>query len=203
MVVALATFTTAVTAEEVGERWGTADRERDYYRIVDLPIPQNQVMEVCAFTALPDGRIAMGTRHGEVYFVANAEAEKPQPTYELFASGMDEIFGLAWKDDALYVTQTCELTRVKDINKDGKADRYECVSDAWGFGTYHEYAFGSKFDPQGNQYVALGLSNSYNSYQLLRGWCMKITPEGKSIPIASGMRSPGGMAFTSLGLMPL
>ena len=201
MVVALATFTTAITAEEVGERWGTADRERDYYRIVELPIPQTQVMEVCAFTTLPDGRIAAGTRHGEVYFITGAEGEKPQPTYELFASGMDEIFGLVWKDDALYVTQTCELTRVKDTNKDGKADRYECVSDAWGFGTYHEYAFGSTFDPKGNLYVALGLSNSYNSYQLLRGWCMKITPEGKSIPIASGMRSPGGIGCNAPGAL--
>ncbi len=200
-VVLLACSVTSLIAEEVGERWGTADRERDYYRIVELPIPKDLVIEAGAFTALPDGRIAVGTRRGEIYFVSGADGERPQPVYQLFASGLDEIFGLAWKDDALYVTQSCELTRVTDTTGDGKADRYEVVSDAWGYGTYHEYAFGSKFDPQGNLYVALGLSNSYDSFQLLRGWALKITPEGKTIPLASGLRSPGGIGPNEHGAL--
>jgi len=188
-------------AEEVGERWGTADRERDYYRIVELPIPKGQVIEAGAFTSLPDGRVAVGTRRGDVFFISGADDDKPQPDYHLFASGLDEIFGLAWKDNALYVTQSCELTRVTDTNADGRADRFEVVSDAWGYGTYHEYAFGSKFDPQGNLYVALGLSNSYDSFQLLRGWALKITPQGKTIPIASGLRSPGGIGHNEHGAL--
>ncbi|MDZ4740964.1 MAG: hypothetical protein SGJ03_13845, partial [Alphaproteobacteria bacterium] len=61
------------------------------------------------------------------------------------------------------------------------------------YANYHEYAFGSKFDKDGNIFVALGLSNSYNSFALFRGWVMKVTPEGKTIPIASGLRSPGGI----------
>lgn len=191
----------SLQAEEVGERWGTEAREREYYRIVELPLPKGQVVEAGAFTSLPDGRIAVGTRRGDIILISGADEEKPQPKYEVFASGLDEIFGLAWKDNAFYVTQTCELTRVTDSNGDGKADRFECLSDAWGFGTYHEYAFGSKFDKQGNLYVALGLSMSYHSYQLLRGWAMKITPDGKSIPIASGLRSPGGIGFNEHGAL--
>ncbi len=188
-------------AEEVGERWGTADRERDYYRVVELPIPKDLVIEAGAFTTLPDGRVAVGTRRGEIYFISGAEEAKPQPEYHLFASGLDEIFGLDWKEGALYVTQSCELTRVTDADADGRADHFDVVSDAWGYGTYHEYAFGSKFDPQGNLYVALGLSNSYNSFQLLRGWVMKVTPDGKSIPIASGLRSPGGIGYNEEGAL--
>ena len=83
------------------------------------------------------------------------------------------------------------MTRVTDRNTDGKADLFEVVSDAWGYANYHEYAFGSKFDPQGNLFVALGLSSSYHSRALFRGWALKITPKGKTIPIASGLRSPG------------
>jgi hypothetical protein len=75
------------------------------------------------------------------------------------------------------------------------------VSDVWGYGTYHEYAFGSKFDPAGNLYVALGLSSSYHSQQLFRGWAFKVTPEGESIPIASGLRSPGGIGFNEHGAL--
>jgi hypothetical protein len=184
-----------LVAEEVGDRWGTADRERDYYRIVEVPTPKGEVIEAGAFTTLPDGRIAVGTRRGDVFFISGADEEKPQPVYHRFATGMDEIFGLAWKDDALYVTHSCELTRVRDTTGDGVADRYEVVSDAWGYNTYHEYAFGSKFDSAGNLYVALGLSNSYDSFQLFRGWVLKVTPDGKTIPMASGVRSPGGIGM--------
>lgn len=194
-IVLLAFAAQPLPAEEVGERWGTADRERDYYRIVEVPMPKGEVIEAGAFTALPDGRIAVGTRHGDVFFISGADEDKPQPAYHRFATGLDEIFGLAWKDDALYVTQSCELTRVRDTTGDGVADRFDVVSDAWGYNTYHEYAFGSKFDPKGNLYVALGLSNSYDSFQLFRGWALKITPEGKTIPIASGLRSPGGIGM--------
>ncbi|MFY7817177.1 MAG: DUF7133 domain-containing protein [Akkermansiaceae bacterium] len=200
-VTALACLIVSLHAEEVGERWGTEVKERAYYRIVDLPLPKDLVIEAGAFAALPDGRIAVGTRHGDIILISGVDEEKPQPWYQIFASGMDEIFGLAWKDGSFYATQTCELTKVSDTNGDGKADRYDCVSDAWGFGTYHEYAFGSKFDKNGNLYVALGLSMSYNSWQLLRGWAMKITPDGKSIPIASGMRSPGGIGMNEHGAL--
>ena len=194
-------FLPTAHSEEVGERWGTADKEREFYPIVDVPIPKELVIESGAFETLPDGRIAVGTRHGDVYFISGIDEAKPQPKYQLFASGLDEIFGLAWKDGALHVTQSCELTKVSDTNGDGTADRYDVVSDAWGYGTYHEYAFGSKPDPQGNLYVALGLSSSYNSHQLFRGWAFKVTPDGKSIPIASGLRSPGGIGFNEHGAL--
>ena len=190
-----------LAAEEVGERWGTADREREYYRLVDIPIPDDLVIEAGAFAELPDGRIAVGTRHGDVFFISGIDAPRPKPEYHLFAEGLDEIFGLAWKDGSLFVTQSCELTKLTDSDDDGRADRFDVVSDAWGYGSYHEYAFGSKFDPEGNLYVALGLSSSYHSRELFRGWAIKVTPDGKSIPIASGMRSPGGIGFNEQGAL--
>ena len=35
---------TGVKAEEVGARWGTEQREREYYRVVSVPIPKGQVI---------------------------------------------------------------------------------------------------------------------------------------------------------------
>lgn len=193
--------TITALAEDVGERWGTATRERKYYRVVDIPMPKGAVIEAGAFDVLPDNRIAVGTRHGDIYLISGVDQKKPQPTYHQFASGLDEIFGLAYRDGAYYVSQSCELTRITDRNKDGVADRFETISDTWGYANYHEYAFGSKFDPEGNLYVALGLSNSYHSRALFRGWAMKITPKGKTIPIASGLRSPGGIGFNEQGAL--
>lgn len=201
MLAALLVGPGVLLAEEVGDRWGTADREREYYRVVELPIPKDLVVEAGAFETLPDGRIAVGTRHGDIFFISGVDDPKPTPTFHLFATGLDEIFGLAWKDGALYVTQSCELTRVSDTDGDGQADRFDVVSDAWGYGNYHEYAFGSPFDPEGNLYVALGLSSSYYSRELFRGWALKVTPEGQTIPIASGMRSPGGIGFNEHGAL--
>ena len=180
-------------AEEVGQRWGTESREREYYPIVSIPLPKDIVIEAGAFANLPDHRIAVGTRHGEIYIIDGIDAKKPNPSIHLYATGLDEIFGLSYKDKSFYVTQSCELTRVSDTNNDGKADRFETISDAWGYANYHEYAFGSKFDAAGNMFVSLGLSNSYDSLALFRGFVMKVSPDGKTTAYASGLRSPGGI----------
>ena len=187
--------------EEVGERWGTEVREREYYPIVSLPIPPGLVIEAGAFAVLPDQRIAVGTRHGEIYVISGVDDEKPMPEYHLFATGLDEIFGLVWKGDAFYVTQSCELTRVSDRDGDGRADRFETISDAWGYANYHEYAFGSEFDADGNQFVALGLSESYYSHALNRGFVMKVSPDGRTTAFASGLRSPGGVGLDEHGAL--
>ena len=96
-------------AEEVGERWGTEEREREYYPIVNIPLPKDTVIEAGAFAVLPDRRIAVGTRHGEIYLIDGVDAAKPTPSFHRFATGLDEIFGLTWKDNAFRVTQSCEL----------------------------------------------------------------------------------------------
>jgi hypothetical protein len=189
------------TAEDLGGRWGTEEREREYYPIVTVPIPKGLVVEAGAFCPLPDGRMAVGTRHGDILILDGLDAKKPTPTYHRYATGLDEIFGLAYRDGAFYVTQSCELTRVTDTKKDGKANRFETLSDDWGYANYHEYAFGSKFDADGNIHVALGLSNSYNSYALFRGFVLKVSKAGKTTAVASGLRSPAGIGPNEHGAL--
>lgn len=197
----VAVTTPPARAEDVGGRWGTEEREREYYPIVSVPIPKDLVIEAGAFCPLPDSRMAVGTRHGEIYTLSGLDEKRPTPTFRRYATGLDEIFGLAHKDGALYVTQSCELTRVTDSKRTGKADTFETLSDGWGYANYHEYAFGSKFDAAGNLYVALGLSHSYESHALNRGFIMKVTPDGKTQALASGLRSPGGIGFNEHGTL--
>jgi hypothetical protein len=185
----------AAGAEEVGDRWGTEEREREYYPIVNIPLPKDTVIEAGAFAVMPDRRVAVGTRHGEIFMIDGVDAPKPNPSFHRFATGLDEIFGLTWQDNAFRVTQSCELTRVRDTDNDGVADRFETISDAWGYANYHEYAFGSKLDQNGNQFVALGLSESYYSHALNRGFIMKVAADGTTTAFASGLRSPGGIGF--------
>jgi len=190
-----------INAEEVGQRWGTELREREYYPIVNIPIPKELVIEAGAFEVLPDKRVAVATRHGEIYLISGLDEPKPNPSYHLFATGLDEIFGLSYRDGVFYVTQSCEVTRVIDSDQDGTADRFETLSDGWGYANYHEYAFGSKMDAAGNLFVTLGLSNSYDSFALFRGFVMHVSPSGTTSAFASGLRSPAGIGTDEHGAL--
>jgi hypothetical protein len=188
-------------AEDLGAMWGTAEAEAEYYPLVNIPIPPEVPMHPGSFEVLPDQRLAVGTRRGDVYFISGAFDSPPNPTFKLFASGQDEIFGLSWRDDALTLTQFSEVTRIKDTDGDGTADQFEALTNNWGYAEGHEFAFGSKHDPDGNIWVALGLSGSYKSHNLFRGWAVKVTPDGKMIPVCSGLRSPAGVAANAEGVM--
>ncbi|MGJ8655484.1 MAG: hypothetical protein ACSHX6_03460 [Akkermansiaceae bacterium] len=196
-----ATPLTSALAEDLGAMWGTADEEAKYYPIVNVPIPADIPLRPGSFDFLPDGRLAVGTRRGDIYFIDGALDTPVKPKYHLFATGQDEIFSLDWKDGSMVATQFAEVTKITDTTGDGVADRYDTLTNNWGYAEGHEFAFASKHDPQGNIWVALGLSSSYESHNLFRGWAVKVTPEGEMIPVCSGLRSPGGVDANAEGEM--
>ena len=159
------------------------------------------MLEAGAIEPLPDGTLAIATRRGDIYRVSNAWGDDPAAaTFELYAQGMHEILGLSYRDGWLYATQRCEVTRLRDTDNDGQADDFETFNDSWSInGDYHEYAFGSPFDKDGNMWVVLCLTGSFNSDCPWRGWALRIDASGKTIPTCSGIRSPGGMGFNAEG----
>jgi len=200
-IILLLTVVGNASGEELGEYWGTAEQEAEYYRIVEVPFPDGMALEAGSFEVLPDNRLAIGTRRGDIFIVTGAFDENPRTEFGRYASGLDEIMGLSWKDGSFYVTQQTEVTRITDTDGDGRADDFATLSDVWGFRNYHEFAFGSKLDEQGNIWVALCLSESYRSKVPFRGWCVKVTPDGKTIPVCSGIRSPCGIGPNEHGVM--
>ena len=151
---------------------------------------------------MPDGRLAVGTRRGEIWMVHNPLGKDPakDAVFTRYAEGLHEILGLAYRDGWLYVTQRPEVTRIKDTKGHGTADVFETVAAPWEIsGDYHEYAFGSKFDKDGNMYVALCLTGSFTSDAKFRGWCLRIGHDGKVTPWCSGVRSPGGIHYNAAG----
>src|ERR1041385_6059793 len=180
-----------------------APLEEGCYKMITLPIPPGVILEAGALLLLPEKKIASATRLGDIYIIEGAYNDPPTGVkFTKFASGLHEVLGLASRDGWLYCTQRGEVTRMKDSNGDGRADLFETVSDGWGIGgDYHEYAFGSKFDKEGNIWVVLCLTGSFTSDNEYRGWCLRVTPDGRTIPTCSGLRSPGGIGTNSVGDM--
>ncbi len=192
------------------ERDFPAFESRKHYRALTIPVPSELALEVGGLDFLPDGRPIVCTRRGDVLAVENAYEEPPQHArFSTFASGLHEPLGLAVRKDAdgtaVYCVQRAELTRLVDHDGDGRADLYQTFCDAWGVsGNYHEFAFGPKFDVDGNAWVTLnvgfcgGLGKSIAPW---RGWACKITPQGELIPVCDGLRSPNGIGMLPDGAM--
>ncbi len=180
-------------------------KESDYYAIRPYAIPEGVVLEAGGLEMMPDGRLAVATRRGEIYLVEHPDAADPavESKFTRWAHGLHEVLGLAWRDGWLYATQRGELSRLKDSDGDGRADVFEDVADSWGVsGDYHEYAIGSKFDRDGFLWIALTLTGSFTSDAPLRGWALRVSADGKQvIPTCSGLRSPGGLGMDAAGAM--
>jgi len=173
--------------------------EEDFFRIAGVSSPEGALLEVGGLTMLPNGNLGISTRRGDVFIVENPTSQRPY--FRKFASGLHEILGLAYKDGNLYCAQRGELTKLVDTDMDGKADVYETVY-AWPIsGHYHEYSFGPKIAPDGSFFVtgnvAFGDEEWWRGESRVpwRGWTMKISPDGKMQPWATGMRSPAGPGF--------
>lgn len=169
-------------------------------------------MEASGLAVLPDGRLAVAIRKGEVWILENPTTNSDEANdykWKLFASGLHEPLGLTWHDGALYTAQRSEVTRLEDGDGDGVADEYLTVARGWGVsGNYHEYAYGPVFDPQGNLWTTLNINIGEGQKiagfrgaedHRWRGWAMKQAPGGKLRPVSAGFRSPFGLGTNAAG----
>lgn len=175
--------------------------EEDYYRITTFETPLEETIEACGFQLMDNGQMAVCSRRGDIFMIRDPFAEKvTADQFSVFARGLHEPLSLALRDGWLYAVQRPEVTRMRDQDGDGLADLFETHADGWGVsGDYHEYAFGSKFDKEGNLVVTLCLTGSFSSQVPFRGWAMKITPDGETIAMTSGVRSPAGVGANAVG----
>ena len=166
---------------------------------------RNQLFEPTAIAVAKNGTIIVGTRTAGIWRIKDRH-------WELFAEGTFECLGLWIEDDAgdtIVIGQKPELTRLKDLDHDGRADEFSTVCDDFGFhGNYSEYTHGPVRDAAGNYYFTLNLGHTDNqraSYHAggiymgsmggYRGWCCRVTPAGVFEPFAPGLRSPAGIGI--------
>ena len=146
------------------------NKESDFYPIVSFEIPEGVELEATSFQRMPDGKMAVASRRGEIWMIENpTDKQVSSKQFKRFAHGLHEPIGMDFRDGWLYVTQRPDISRLRDTDGDGEADEFEVVADGWQItGDYHEYAFGSKFDKEGNIWVVLCLTGSFGSDALYR-----------------------------------
>lgn len=176
--------------------------EDKYYKLSKVPLSTDMSIEGGGICSLPDGRIAVATRHGEIWMIENpSRAGNERPLFTKYASGLHEILGLAYRNGSFYCAQRTELTKISDTDGDGKGDLFECVYKVPVSGNYHEFTFGPAMDPQGNMYINLcvGFADADwwlgKSWAKWRGWMVKVDLDGNVTPWAAGLRSPCGFGF--------
>lgn len=195
------------------------DRIPNGYSVKTIETPPEVFLGIGGMEFSPGGNLFVCTREGEVWKY-NLESQD----WSLFADGLHEALGI-WidpKNGETYVIHRPEITKLTDSDGDGRADLYETVNAGWGVtDNYHEYAFGLVRDRMGNFYGTLNTSLSWPGWARskkwdvgrvwtkgyedkegkmgraakFRGWGFQVTPEGKFVPFASGMRSPAGIGI--------
>lgn len=114
------------------------------------------------------------------------------------AAGLAEPLGLQFYQGDLYVVQRQELTRLRDLNKDGVFDSYETIYGDWNqSGNFHELAFGM---PMMGEHFMIGLSLPTKSNGAVleelsegRGVILKINTAGEAETFATGFNTPSGL----------
>ncbi len=182
----------------------SAVKETPAYKIEAVPLPEESPLEVGGMCWMPDGRLMVCTRRGDVWSLKDGK-------WKRFATGLHEALGIISDEkNGVFVTQRPELTHLLDTKNTGEADVYETFSDKWGFsGNYHEFAFGLVRDKEGNLCGTLNLAHAPDSLGGVfmgtgpktpyRGWVFKVTPKGEFIPFANGLRSPNGIGIDPQG----
>lgn len=177
------------------------------YVLEHLPSPPGAVLEVGGMDFLPDGRLVLSTRRGQVWILENPECEDPADArFTLFAEGLWEGMGLNVVDGELFVLQRSELSRLTDADGDGVCDTIDTVAGGWGLsGNYHEFAFGLPQFPDGDFLITLNLSFFTPKWWHAkapvpyRGWGFKVSRQGEVEPWAYGFRSPCGVGHDAAG----
>lgn len=182
------------------------------------PAPDGLALEVSGLAVMDAKRVAVAIRKGEVWILDGVYADPPgEIKYQRFASALHEPLGLIRHKGSFYTTQRTELTRLTDTDNDNVADDYQTVAKGWGVtGHYHEYAYGPKIDRDGNFWLTLNIGLGLKGKQLertirdpilgyrqgrWRGWGMKVSEEGRLMPVCAGMRSPCGLGMNAAGDM--
>ena len=134
-----------------------------------------------------NGDVAVCTMTGDVWRLSIGSKLK----WKRMAAGLHQPLGLLVIDDKVYVQGRDQITRLHDLNGDGEADFYECLTNDFDTPTGgHDYMCGLERDRTGNFYTVSGKQG-----------LLRIVPGKRAEVMASGFRNPDGIGLASDGTL--
>lgn len=139
-----------------------------------------------------DGSAMLSTMQGDVWHVDGLDETLKSVRWRRFAAGLHQALGVIVADGKTYVLGRDQITRLHDLNNDGEADFYECVSNIYDTSPGgHDFVCGLQRDPVGNFYTASSKQG-----------VLKISADGKKVDVlATGFRNPDGLGLSPDGVL--
>jgi azurin len=146
--------------------------------------PWNSLLFVGDHDFFPNGDAAVCTMCGDVWVVSGIDAGLERLTWKRFAAGLHQPLGLRVIDGKVHVLGKDQITRLHDLNGDGEADFYECVTNAYQSSPGgHDYIAGLEYDGAGNFFCV-----SQNQ------GVIRVPADGSAVEVlAGGLRNPDGL----------
>jgi putative membrane-bound dehydrogenase-like protein len=159
------------------------------------------VIYPCQVATAPDGALYIAvdpmdqvgpyeSDHGKIWVVRDGQ----EPT--VYAEGFRAIFGMAWHDNALYVSHMPYLSVLRDTNGDGKADSRQDLYKDLGItnnsGLNDHIVSGLQFGMDGYLYVSVGdkgvlkaTGPDGKTAQIIGGGTLRMRPDGTGIEVVT------------------
>ena len=168
--------------------------------------PKGFTPAVGGMAFLPDGNLAICTwdQVGAVHIISGLK--KGPVKVSTYAEGLGEPLGIRVINGDIWVTQKGEVTRLRDVDHDGKADAFDAMAGGWPAShNYHEFTF--NLVPKGDKlYLSTSVPlrggwtyynpGSAQAYPIpdIPGSILELNPKtGTWSVFANGVRTPNGM----------
>ncbi len=159
---------------------------------------------------LADGRAVVASLSGDIWIVDGIQRAGSTLRWRRFATGLNEPLGLVVVDDTVYVNGRDQITRLRDLDRDGFADSYENFNNAVMAATnFHGFNLNLEVDAQGRFLWAKSTSWPTGNPDDLSdaalttphdGVLFRLSPDGRNLEIiANGLRNPNGLSIGPKG----
>jgi hypothetical protein len=113
---------------------GVVGKEKAPYVVDTLTLPVNNPwkakMRIGGHDFFSDmTRAALCTWDGDVWIVSGIDASLEKLSWKRYATGLYQPLGLRIVNDQVYAVGHDQITRLHDLNGDGEADFYECLTN--------------------------------------------------------------------------
>ncbi|NKB66059.1 MAG: hypothetical protein GKR89_03255 [Candidatus Latescibacteria bacterium] len=156
----------------------------------------------------PQGRLFIANFHGsegklwgEINILEDLNGDGIADTSIVFAEGLDQPAGLAFRGDDLYVSQLGSVVMLQDTDGDDRADIQTEILHLF-YDGWHK-SNGIEFGPDGLLYVTVGSAfNTYAGDHEFRATILRMEPDGGNVEVfARGIRNAYDIAFTPDGVL--